>query len=165
MYIKLFIIVVVIILALVLIFRFISANSGEEKELSKDLKITYNINSGIPFKWDYKIGNKNIVQFVRSYVTSDHSGEVIDGADVFVNYVFKGLKKGKPTIIFRCVSLGDNSIVREEKYNVVVDADMNISLLDNKDIWLFLYFIYNNMCEGEMIMLNYYERNIMYVLT
>ena len=97
MYIKLFIIVVVIILALVLIFRFISANSGEEKELSKDLKITYNINSGIPFKWDYIIGNKNIVQFVRSYVTSDYSGEVIDGADVLVNYVFKGLKKGKTT--------------------------------------------------------------------
>ena len=48
--------------------------------------------------------------------------------NIDINYVFKGLKEGKTTIIFKYVSL-DGEVVKEEKQTVKVDKNKNISLV------------------------------------
>ena len=95
----------------------------------KQLELTYEINSGIPFKWEYEIGDSSIVKFVKSYVVDNENKEVIDGASVSTNYVFEGLKEGTTTITFKYVNFADNYVSSEEKHIVKVDSDNNIFLV------------------------------------
>ena len=97
---------------------------------SKKLELTYEINAGIPFKWVYEIEDPSIAQFVESYVLKDENTGGKVGASVYRNYVFKGLKEGSTTITFKEISITDESdIVKEEKTNVRVDKDLNISIV------------------------------------
>ena len=99
----------------------------------KELVLTYEINAGIPFKWVYEIEDESIVGFIKSYVQEDDSDEVIDGGSIYTNYVFKGLKEGETTIIFKEISMEDEEdIVKEEKTRVKVDKDNNISIVESK---------------------------------
>lgn len=100
-------------------------NCGEK---NKQLELTYKTNGGVPYKWEYEISDTNIVEFVKSYVLEDKNDDRV-GAPISTNYVFKGLKKGETTIIFRYVSIIDESIDREEINNVKVDKNKNLSLI------------------------------------
>ena len=46
----------------------------------------------------------------------------------YTNYIFEGVKKGATTVIFRYVSIIDNSIEKEEIITLKVDENRNISL-------------------------------------
>ncbi len=94
---------------------------------SKKLELTYKTNGGVPFEWKYEIKDKDIVEFVKKYEISKEK-ELVEGGAVDINYVFKGLKKGKTTITFKYVSI-EGEVVKEEKHTVKVDGNKNISLV------------------------------------
>ena len=100
-------------------------NQGE----GKTLELTYTINAGIPYKWEYEIEDKSIVEFVKSYVIEDKNVDGMTGAPVSTNYVFKGKKEGKTTITFKKVSVVDGSVAEESKNTVKVDKNKNLSLI------------------------------------
>ena len=127
---KFVLIVIVVIIILFLVVKNIGGGySNNHNGSEKELIISYEINSGIPFKWEYDIEDNSIVTFVKSYVLSDDKDEVIDGANVTTNYVFKGLKEGTTTITFKCISLADGKATIVEKHKVRVDKDLNIKEL------------------------------------
>lgn len=97
-------------------------------EGSKQIELTYSSNGGSPYKWEYKIKDKDIVKFVKKYVISE---EKKDGGEIRTNYVFKGLKKGKTTVTFKYVNIVDGSVEKEETINLKVDGRKNISLVAN----------------------------------
>ena len=100
------------------------------KEDAKKLEITKEINAGIPFKWEYTIEDSSIVKCSKVYVLKDENTNGKVGAPVYKNYVFKGLKEGTTTVIFKFVSITDEDYPsEEEKYNIRVDKDLNISLV------------------------------------
>ena len=119
--------IVVLILVAAGIFFFIKKSSG-----SKELELTYKTNGGVPYKWEYEIEDESIVKFVRQYEVDKNKGKLIDGGEVELNYVFKGLKKGKTTITFKYVNIVDKSVAKEEKNTIKVDMFKNISLTATK---------------------------------
>ena len=46
-------------------------------EGSKQIELTYSSNGGSPYKWEYKIKDKDIVKFVKKYVISE---DIVDGS-------------------------------------------------------------------------------------
>ena len=98
---------------------------------SKELELTYKTNGGVPYKWEYKIEDESIVEFVKTKDITSESDKELTGGPVYINYIFKGLKEGKTTIIFKYINITDNSIEKEEKLEVKVDKYKNISLIVN----------------------------------
>ncbi len=98
---------------------------------SKELELTYKTNGGVPYKWEYKIEDESIVEFVKTKDVTPESDKELTGGPVYINYIFKGLKEGKTTIIFKFINITDNSIEKEEKVEVKVDKYRNISLIAN----------------------------------
>jgi len=98
---------------------------------SKELELTYKTNGGVPYKWEYKIEDESIVEFVKTKDITSESDKKLTGGPVYINYIFKGLKEGKTTIIFKYINITDNSIEKEEKVEVKVDKYKNISLIAN----------------------------------
>lgn len=98
---------------------------------SKELELTYKTNRGVPYKWEYKIEDESIVEFVKTKDVTPESDKELTGGPVYINYIFKGLKEGKTTIIFKYINITDNSIEKEEKVEVKVDKYKNISLIAN----------------------------------
>ena len=106
---------------------------NKKKSNPKELELTYEINAGIPFKWVYEIEDKDVVEFVKSYVVRDDNKGGKVGASVYTNYVFKGLKEGETTITFKVVSItGEREDANHEVHRVKVDKDLNISLIDEQ---------------------------------
>lgn len=126
--------IIIGIIIIIAIFFIVIKNKDNDKS-SKELELTYEINAGIPFKWVYEIEDENIVEFVKSYVVRDDNKGGIVGASVYTNYVFRGLKKGETTITFKYISITDDYIgdTMERKHHVLVDEDLNISLIKDKE--------------------------------
>ena len=95
----------------------------------KTLDITYKINAGIPFKWEYSIEDESIVKLKKSYVTKNENKGAIVGAPIHTKYIFEGLKEGKTTITFKYVNVTKEMPNKEEKYYVKVDKNKNVELL------------------------------------
>ena len=120
-----FLIILIVIIILFVLFKHLS----KVEESTKKLELTYDISAGIPFRWEYEIEDESIVTFDKSYVVSDENKGGLVGGKVVTNYVFKGLKKGTTTITFKFVNFTTNIVDSEEKHTVIVDDDLNISLL------------------------------------
>lgn len=103
-------------------------NTGDS---SKILELTYQTNGGTPYRWEYEIADKNIVKFVKSYELTNENNNQKVGAPIYTNYVFKGLKKGTTTITFKYISVIDGTIEKEEKINIKVNSNKNISLVES----------------------------------
>lgn len=95
----------------------------------RTLDITYKINAGIPFKWEYSIEDESIVKLKKSYVTKNENKGAIVGAPIHTKYIFEGLKEGKTTITFKYVNVTKEMPNKEEKYYVKVDKNKNVELL------------------------------------
>ena len=113
-------ILVVILLVLFIIIGAIIYNSNKEE--SNTLELTYTINAGIPYEWQYEIEDESIVRFVKSYVVDDQNKGGLVGAPVSTNYVFEGLKDGVTTITFKKVSFVSDDVAEEEKNTVKVSG-------------------------------------------
>ena len=103
----------------------------KKEDSKKEIELTYEINAGIPFRWEYEIGDTDIVEFVKSYVIQDDNTNGKVGAKVYTNYVFKGLKEGETTITFRMVSItNEYEPTNETIHHVKVDKDLNITVIE-----------------------------------
>lgn len=120
------ILITVFVVFLILIIIFLNTRS------SKYFELTYKLNAGIPFRWEYEVLDESVVSLFKSYVVRNDNKGAIVGAPIFTKYVFKGLKKGKTTIIFRFINITNGRISREEKYSIIVDSKKNITLVDFK---------------------------------
>ena len=96
---------------------------------SKELELTYKTNGGVPYKWEYKIEDESIVQFVETKDITSEEDKKLDGGPVYINYIFKGLKEGKTIITFKYINITNGSIEKEDKVTVKVDKYKNISLI------------------------------------
>ena len=124
---KIMICIGIIFVAVVLVFG-VAALKG--KESTKELKLTYKTNGGVPYKWEYEIEDETIVKLVKTENATPEEDKHLDGGPVYINYTFKGLKEGETTITFRYVSIVDNSIDKEERVNIKVDKNKNISQIN-----------------------------------
>ena len=125
-------IIVLIIVGLVIYFvKFNKSNNNPlKKNNPKEIELSYSINAGIPFRWEYEIEDSSVVEFVKSYQTrNDNKGGLVGGR-IDTNYVFKGLKEGETTIIFKYVYFTENRVEFEEKNIVKIDKDLNITLVN-----------------------------------
>lgn len=101
---------------------------GQNIKGSKELEITRKTNGGVPYEWQYTIKDESIVKLVeKKDITSDEDKN-LEGGPVSINYIFKGLKKGKTTITFKYVNIVDGSVEKEETFTVKVDGNKNIAL-------------------------------------
>ena len=96
---------------------------------SKELELTYKTNGGVPYKWEYKIEDESIVEFVKTKNITSKEDKKLAGGPVYINYIFRGLKEGKTTITFKYINIIDDSIEKEDKVRVKVDKHKNISLI------------------------------------
>ena len=127
-----------IILVGVLCFIFKDSLFNKINSNPKQLELTYEINAGIPFKWEYEIEDDSIVKFVKSYVVRDENTGGKVGASVYTNYVFESVKPGTTTIKFKYVNFADNYVSGERKHVINVDNDLNISLVkEDKEVTYF----------------------------
>ena len=126
-------IIAVLVILLIVIIIFISVKTRmNDYHNPKELEITKEINAGIPFKWEYTIEDESIVKFEKSYVIRDDNKNGMVGASIYTNYVFKGLKEGVTKVIFKFVSItNDDYDGTIEEYNIKVDKDLNISLVED----------------------------------
>ena len=100
-----------------------------KRKNSKKLEIKYNINSGIPFKWEYEILDNDIVEFINKKTVGEKTKEPICGGSLTIYYYFKGIKKGNTVMKFRLINFADNYIEREEEYNISVDKNLNLKII------------------------------------
>jgi predicted secreted protein len=119
------IIIVILIVIILIVTYFVIKNN-----FPKNLELIYKSNGGVPFRWEIEINDESIVTLADSYVVKNENTGAKVGAPIYTKYVFKGLKEGMTTIIFRYVSITDERIDKEEKYNVKVDANNNIYLIN-----------------------------------
>ena len=120
------------IIIVLLIGLFITLKFLTPKKSPKQLELTYKINAGIPFRWEYEIEDESIVKFVKSYVVKDENKGAIVGAPVYTNYVFEGLKEGETTITFKFVNFTENTVSNKTKHYVKVDKNGNIFEIKQK---------------------------------
>lgn len=98
----------------------------------KNLELTYKINAGIPFKWEYSIEDETVVKLKKSYITKNENKGAIVGAPIYTKYIFEGLKEGKTTITFKYINITNELPPKEEKYFIKVDKNKNVELLEKK---------------------------------
>ena len=107
----------------------ISAMLISKYKSDKELEIVVKINGGIPFKWEYEIEDTTVCELVKIYEKDNENKGAIVGGTIHYGYVFKGLKEGKTTIILKYVSIDGDRVVKQERYNVKVDENANISIV------------------------------------
>ena len=119
-------VVCVLVIIVLLIIKTVFLSNDIKNGSTKDLELTYEINAGIPFKWEYEVEDKDVAEFVRSYVVRDDNKGGIVGASVYTNYVFKGLKEGTTKITFKYVNFTSGEVFEQKTHVVKVDAEKNI---------------------------------------
>lgn len=120
---------IVIVISIVILYMMFFKKSGVVSN-PRELELTYEINAGIPFRWEVEVDDENIVKYVRNYVVRDDNKGGIVGASVYTNYVFEGISEGETIIRFKYVNFADNYVSSEEEHKVKVDNDLNIYLIE-----------------------------------
>ena len=123
--------VIIIIISVLLIGGLLIIKILNDQEKShKQLELTYEINAGIPFRWEFEIEDESIVEFKKSYVIRDDNKGGLVGGKIVTNYVFVGKKEGVTKVTFKYVNFtDDNYPTKEEVHKIKVDKDKNISLV------------------------------------
>lgn len=98
-------------------------------ERNKNIEFTVRTNGGVPFKWEYEIEDENIVKFVKTYEREESKNTLVEGGPVYINYVFKGNKKGTTKVKLRYVNITDGSVAKEEVHTLKVDSKHNVTLV------------------------------------
>ena len=128
---KVKIIIIITIISVLLIGGLLIIKILNDQEKShKQLELTYEINAGIPFRWEFEIEDESIVEFKKSYVIRDDNKGGLVGGKIVTNYVFVGKKEGVTNVTFKYVNFtDDNYPTKEEVHKIKVDKDKNISLI------------------------------------
>lgn len=123
-----FLIIALVFLMLGTVIIIFKVIPGEDK---KKIELTYTINAGIPFKWEYEIEDEEIVKCVGTHVIRNDNKHGKVGGKIATNYVFKGFKEGTTNVTFKFVSITgeDRGNGTVERHTLKVDKDLNISLV------------------------------------
>lgn len=120
------------IIAILLIFAvastFTGCNLNKTNNNDKTAEIVLEINGGIPYNWTYTIGDNSIVK----YKNVEEKTPDTMGGSIEQHYIFEGLKKGKTTIKFELKSITDDTIDQTKNYDVIVDKNLNITIIEKK---------------------------------
>ena len=117
-------IIAIIVLCLISILM-----SRKENDESKLLKILVKSNTGIPYKWVYKIDDDSIVKYVSTKEVSSKN-EPTTGGEVVYEYKFKGLKQGTTVITLQNVSIeNEEEVLDFNIYKVRVDEHKKITIV------------------------------------
>ena len=130
---KIIILLVIVIIVIGISFFMFKGKNMKREVNSKELELTYELNAGIPFKWEVEVEDESIIEYVRSYVFRDDNEKgALTGASVYTNYVFRSLREGTTTITFKLVNFADSYVSKEEVHKVKVDKDGIITLIEEK---------------------------------
>ena len=130
---KIIILLVIVIIEIGISFFMFKGKNMKREVNSKELELTYELNAGIPFKWEVEVEDESIIEYVRSYVFRDDNEKgALTGASVYTNYVFRSLREGTTTITFKLVNFADSYVSKEEVHKVKVDKDGIITLIEEK---------------------------------
>ena len=121
--------IVILSIVLLVVLSILIVVIQKTNNTSKKLELTYEINAGVPYKWEYEIEDPTIVKFYKKYELENENKNGLVGGKISTNYVFKGLRRGKTTITFKYIDIRTNKIEKEEKLNIRVDKFRNISLV------------------------------------
>lgn len=56
---------------------------------SEELELTYKTNGGVPYKWECKIKDESIVEFVKTKDVTSESDKELTGGPVYINYILR----------------------------------------------------------------------------
>ena len=118
-------IVIITVLCISVLVILINKNIGDNKDYQNN-EIILNTNGGVPYTWEYKIENPNIVRLKDKF--SDVKNPEVSGGPVELHYIFKGLKKGETIITFEYKNFTNNIIDETKKYKVFVDKNLKLTI-------------------------------------
>lgn len=122
-------VIVILSIILLVVLSILIVVIHKTSNTSKKLELTYEINAGVPYKWEYEIEDPTIVKFYKKYELENENKNGLVGGKISTNYVFKGLRRGKTTITFKYIDIRTKKVEKEEKLNIRVDKFRNISLV------------------------------------
>ena len=120
------IVIVVIAVAILLCGVILKYFSGKNH---KD-NIVLSTTAGIPYEWNCKINDEDIATIEHVY--SKNMQPKVDGGEVQIRYLIKGLKPGNT----RCICNYNKTIENKETidtqvYEIIVDKKLNVEIINN----------------------------------
>ena len=129
---KKIIILIIVLLVIGGMITIIKVISNKVKK-PKNLELVYEINAGIPFRWEVEVEDETIIKYLNSKVIRDDNKGGLVGASVYTKYIFGGLKEGTTTITFNYYNFADDYISSKDIYLVEVDDNKNVSVISKKN--------------------------------
>ena len=129
---KKILITIIVLLVLGVGITIIKVIANKIKE-PKNLELVYEINAGIPFRWEVEVEDETIIKYLNSKVIRDDNKGGLVGASVYTKYIFGGLKEGTTTITFNYYNFADDYISSKDIYLVEVDDNKNVSVISKKN--------------------------------
>ena len=123
---KIIIIALVAIVIAVAVCGFILKYFGARGNKSS---ITLSTVGGVPYKWECKINNEDIATIEHVY--SKNMQPNVDGGEVQIRYLIKGVKEGNTRCICNYTSTVSNEIVENNVYEIIVDKNLNVKIFNN----------------------------------
>lgn len=104
------------------------------RKMSNDVKsneIVLKTNGGVPYNWEYEIGDTAILIFDN--LNSIELDKNVEGGRVEQHYTFRGLKPGNTTIKFVYRNFVDKRVDSTKEYDVTVDDDLNVVIKEKSE--------------------------------
>ena len=90
-------------------------------------QIKVNTNGGVPYSWEYKIDNENIVEIKQSSKALNKN----EGGPVEVYFDITAKKEGNATLTLEYKDVRDQHVEKEEIYQIEVTHDLKMNIQDN----------------------------------
>lgn len=100
---------------------------------TREFEIVQETNGGVPLKWEYKIEDTSIVEFIEVESIVPESDKGLDGGRVYEHFKFKTVKEGETTITFNYNWVNHEGTSETKKYKVTVDSKLNSTVKEIKD--------------------------------
>ena len=84
---------------------------------------------GVPYMWDCKINDENIATIEHVY--SKNMQPKIDGGEVQIRFLIKGIKEGNTRAICNYSNTVSKEVVENNVYEIIVDKDLNVNIINN----------------------------------
>ncbi len=141
---KILIILIISILSLAIIgaviYRIKTINNFQKPNTTppntevRQLEFIYNTNGGVPYFWEYEIGDTDLIMFVEESEVENKNKNGMVGAPISKKYAFRGKNTGYTWIKFKYIHVGDHKISQEEIHEIEVDRYRNVILLSTEKI-------------------------------
>lgn len=117
--------VLVVILAILLcafIMKYFSKRNNTDE-------VVLSTNNGVGYTWNCKITDKTIAKINKKY--NEEVDPYIDGGEVLVHYVIKGIKQGESKLVCNYKSEYEEYPVETNIYLISVDKNLNVKITNS----------------------------------